>query len=129
METSSGDPEIHKFLITGGQTPQRGQQAGKSPFRQSTYALQVDLLPSEIDTFEGVNLVTNNQMGLHTNPGCTVTGQQQSSTLLNSTDCSNLDNSNQGCITTDPNPASYGAAFAAAGGGVFVTEYATTGIS
>ncbi|KAF8192188.1 glycoside hydrolase family 16 protein [Pholiota molesta] len=83
----------------------------------------------EIDTFEGVNLVTNNQMGLHTNPGCTVTGQQQSSTLLNSTDCSNLDNSNQGCITMDPNPASYGAAFAAAGGGVFVTEFATTGIS
>jgi hypothetical protein len=120
-------------LIVGGQTPQHGQQAGKFPFRQLarqlSYALQIDLLPSEIDTFEGVNLVTNNQMGLHTNPGCTVTGQQQSSTLLNSTDCSNLDNSNQGCITTDPNPASYGAAFAAAGGGVFVTEFATTGIS
>ncbi|KJA17978.1 glycoside hydrolase family 16 protein [Hypholoma sublateritium FD-334 SS-4] len=83
----------------------------------------------EIDTFEGVNMVTNSQMGLHTLAGCTVTGQNQSSTLLNSTDCSYLDNSNQGCITTDPDPASYGAAFAAAGGGVFVTEFATTGIS
>ena len=29
----------------------------------------------------------------------------------------------------DPDPNSYGAAFAAAGGGVFVTEFAETGIS
>ncbi|KAF8968928.1 glycoside hydrolase family 16 protein [Flammula alnicola] len=83
----------------------------------------------EIDTFEGVNMVTNSQMGLHTLAGCTVTGQQQSSTLLNSTDCSHLDNNNLGCITTDPRTTSYGAAFAQAGGGVFVTEFATTGIS
>ena len=83
----------------------------------------------EIDTFEGVNMVTNSQMGLHTLAGCTVTGQNQSSTIVNSTDCSYLDNSNLGCITTDPSTASYGAGFAAAGGGVFVTEFATTGIS
>ncbi|KAF8158486.1 concanavalin A-like lectin/glucanase domain-containing protein [Crassisporium funariophilum] len=83
----------------------------------------------EIDTFEGVNLMTNNQMGLHTLPGCTQVGQTQSSQLINSTDCSHLDNNNQGCITTDPSPASFGAGFAAAGGGVFVTEYAATGIS
>ncbi|KAF9046362.1 glycoside hydrolase family 16 protein [Panaeolus papilionaceus] len=83
----------------------------------------------EIDTFEGVNLMTNNQMGLHTLPGCTQTGQVQSSPLINSSDCSFQDNMNQGCITTDPNPGSFGAGFAQAGGGVFVTEFATTGIS
>lgn len=83
----------------------------------------------EIDTFEGVNQVTNSQMGLHTLPGCTQVGQVQSSPLVNSTDCSFQSNSNEGCITTVPTPQSYGAAFAAAGGGVFVTEFAETGIS
>jgi hypothetical protein len=83
----------------------------------------------EIDTFEGVNMVTNSQMGLHTLAGCTQVGQIQSSTIVNSTDCSYLDNSNEGCITTNPTPQSYGADFALAGGGVFVTEFAETGIS
>ncbi|TFK39087.1 glycoside hydrolase family 16 protein [Crucibulum laeve] len=83
----------------------------------------------EIDTFEGVNQVTNNQMGLHTNDGCKQVSANQSSTLVNSTDCSNLVNSNQGCITTDPSTKSYGADFANSGGGVWVTEYAQSGIS
>ncbi|KAF8817140.1 glycoside hydrolase family 16 protein [Phlegmacium glaucopus] len=83
----------------------------------------------EIDTFEGVNLATHNLMGLHTLPGCTQVSPKQSSTLIDSTDCSYLHNGNQGCTTTDPSTASYGAGFARAGGGVFVTEYAATGIS
>ncbi|KAF8895108.1 concanavalin A-like lectin/glucanase domain-containing protein [Infundibulicybe gibba] len=72
----------------------------------------------EIDTFEGVNLRTNNQISLHTNPGCVQTNPTQSSQLINSTDCSHLANGNQGCVVTDPSTASYGAGFAAAGGGV-----------
>ncbi|KIK06242.1 glycoside hydrolase family 16 protein [Laccaria amethystina LaAM-08-1] len=83
----------------------------------------------EIDTFEGVNMVTNNQMGLHTLAGCKQVSQVQSSTLINSTDCSYLTNSNEGCITTNPSTASYGAGFAQAGGGMFVKEFAETGIS
>jgi len=83
----------------------------------------------EIDTFEGVNQVTMNQMALHTNPGCSQVSPVQSSTLVNSTDCSFQANSNQGCVVTNPTTQSYGAAFASAGGGVFVTEFATTGIS
>ncbi|TFK73182.1 hypothetical protein BDN72DRAFT_835201, partial [Pluteus cervinus] len=83
----------------------------------------------EIDTFEGVNLRTLNQMSLHTLPGCTQVSPTQTSSLINSTDCSSSSNNNQGCIVTDPSTDSYGAAFAAAGGGVFVTEYAQTGIS
>ncbi|KAF7968294.1 hypothetical protein HWV62_31039 [Athelia sp. TMB] len=83
----------------------------------------------EIDTFEGVNQLVQNSMTLHTEPGCTQVSPVQSSTLVNSTDCSYESNGNQGCIVTDPSTASYGAGFAAAGGGVFVTEYASTGIS
>ncbi|KAF8531996.1 concanavalin A-like lectin/glucanase domain-containing protein [Gautieria morchelliformis] len=84
----------------------------------------------EIDTFEGVNLVTTNQMALHTNPGCTLDLNNNTfSGVVNSTDCSYLSNSNQGCAIKDNSTKSYGEAFAAAGGGVFVTEFATKGIS
>jgi hypothetical protein len=83
----------------------------------------------EIDTFEGVNMVHNSQSALHTEPGCTVVDAVQTSTLVVSTDCSFKANQNEGCATQNPDPKSYGAAFAASGGGVFVTEFAETGIS
>ncbi|EIN12303.1 glycoside hydrolase family 16 protein [Punctularia strigosozonata HHB-11173 SS5] len=83
----------------------------------------------EIDTFEGVNGMVQNQMSLHTNPGCTQVNPVQTSTLINSTDCDHLANANSGCTVTDPSVASYGPGFAQAGGGVYVTEYAEEGIS
>ncbi|TCD65821.1 hypothetical protein EIP91_002171 [Steccherinum ochraceum] len=84
----------------------------------------------EIDVFEGVNQETRAHMGLHTAPGCSHTNTTlQSSTVINSTDCSIYANSNEGCIITNPTTNSYGAPFASAGGGVFVTEFAPTGIS
>ena len=49
--------------------------------------------------------------------------------VLNSTDCSYQSNNNQGCVIKDPSPKSFGASFAAAGGGVWVTEFALKGIS
>ncbi|KAH9932701.1 uncharacterized protein BXZ73DRAFT_89876 [Epithele typhae] len=69
---------------------------------------------------EAVNQDARSHMGLHTNP---------TSTLVNSTNCDINANGNQGCIVTNPDPASYGQAFANAGGGVYVTEFATSGIS
>jgi hypothetical protein len=74
-------------------------------------------------------MVKNSQSSLHTEPGCKVVNAVQTSTLVESTDCSFKTNSNEGCVTEVPDPNSYGAAFAAAGGGVFVTEFANTGIS
>jgi hypothetical protein len=74
--------------------------------------------------------MTNNQMGLHTLPNCTTpNGTQLSTSQTASTDCSYLANSNEGCKVVDTNTDSYGAAFANAGGGVFVTEFANSGIS
>ncbi|KAH8829483.1 glycoside hydrolase family 16 protein [Flagelloscypha sp. PMI_526] len=72
----------------------------------------------EIDTFEGVNMVTSNQMALHTTQGCTQVNPVQSSTLVNSTDCNYQSNSNEGCVP-----------LLRPGGGVFVTEFAESGIS
>ncbi|KAI0699209.1 concanavalin A-like lectin/glucanase domain-containing protein [Cytidiella melzeri] len=85
----------------------------------------------EIDTLEGVNLANMAHMGLHTATGCTLTNAsvQQTSTLINSTDCSVTANNNEGCIVTNPNTTSYGPGFASTGGGVFVTEFAEKGIS
>src|SRR6266576_5395399 len=74
-------------------------------------------------------MVHNSQTSLHTKPGFTVVNAVQTSTLVNSTDCSFKTNSNEGCVVEDPDPNSYGAAFAAAGGGIFVTELAESGIS
>ncbi|KAH9987105.1 concanavalin A-like lectin/glucanase domain-containing protein [Russula vinacea] len=71
----------------------------------------------EIDTFEGVNMVHNSQSSLHTEPGCTAVNAVQTNKL------------ERGVRRGGPDPNSYGAAFAAAGGGVFVTEFAETGIS
>ncbi|KAF9221534.1 hypothetical protein BS17DRAFT_711086 [Gyrodon lividus] len=83
----------------------------------------------EIDTFEGVNLQTNNQMSLHTEPGCTQVSPNETSTIVTSTDCAYDANSNQGCIVQDPSTASFGSGFDSVGGGAFVTEFATSGIS
>lgn len=74
-------------------------------------------------------MVHSSQSSLHTEPGCTVVNAVQTSTLVNSTDCSFQANDNEGCVIENPDPNSYGAAFAAGGGGIFVTEFAETGIS
>jgi hypothetical protein len=63
-------------------------------------------LPSEIDTFEHWNMELHNQMTLHTDPGCNQVSAVQTSKVVNSTDCSNLDNSNAGCGVMDPNDSS-----------------------
>jgi hypothetical protein len=74
-------------------------------------------------------MVHNSQSSLHTEQGCTVVNSVQTSTLINSTDCSFQANNNEGCVIENPDPNSYGATFAAGGGGVFVTEFAEAGIS
>ncbi|KAM0790911.1 hypothetical protein ACM66B_004218 [Microbotryomycetes sp. NB124-2] len=84
----------------------------------------------EIDTFEGVNLVTRNQMALHTRSGCTAGGTSAAQTgNLTYGNCDANVNSNSGCTVVDPNTNSYGADFAAAGGGLWATQLAESGIS
>lgn len=68
-------------------------------------------------------------MALHTSPGCTSVSPNQTSNVTLSANCDASLNGNLGCAVVDPRPASYGAPFAEGGGGVFVTEFATSGIS
>jgi len=68
-------------------------------------------------------------MALHTQAGCTqATGVTQTG-MTNVQNCDNNSSSGAGCTVIDPSTNSYGAPFAAAGGGMWVTEFATTGIN
>jgi len=83
----------------------------------------------EIDTLENVNLATANQMALHTLDGCNASSSAAMTGALTDTDCgTDLPSKTQGCTVTDPNAASYGAAFASAGGGAWATLMDESGI-
>ena len=93
----------------------------------------------EIDIIENINLATNNRFSLHTLNGCRHPASttsfaadgtaimSETGTLI-STDCFNRTNFDEGCLVEDPNPASYGAGFAAAGGGAYAMLWDESGI-
>ncbi|KAK4687336.1 hypothetical protein P7C73_g2792, partial [Tremellales sp. Uapishka_1] len=83
----------------------------------------------EIDIFEGINLVTTNQVALHTvGSGCLATSVAAFSGDLTYNNCSTAANFGSGCTVNETDTASYGAAFANAGGGVYIAEFATESI-
>ncbi|EXJ86714.1 hypothetical protein A1O3_03667 [Capronia epimyces CBS 606.96] len=78
----------------------------------------------EIDIMEGVNLLTNNAMTLHTNPNCTIAGDSRTMTgQLQTTNCAYYPGYNVGCGISDNRPASFGAGFNDAGGGVYAMQW------
>lgn len=78
----------------------------------------------EIDIMEGVNGQTHNQMALHASgEGCYASKDTQITGEVKLDNCSIAANSGSGCTVADKNANSYGEAFAAAGGGVYVTEF------
>ena len=81
----------------------------------------------EIDIFEGVNMQTNNQMALHTGQ-CTMPSGLPQTGSATSRDCTSYAGHNSGCGVMDNNIRSYGKPFADAGGGVWVTQFESTGI-
>lgn len=77
---------------------------------------------------QNVNDASTNQMTLHTESGCSISSSTSFTGTANGTDCTYTANDNSGCGVTDSDTVSYGPEFAAAGGGVFITEFASTGI-
>ena len=83
----------------------------------------------EIDILEGINEFTENQVSLHTNPGCNMptdsnNGQTATYTTGNydSYDCSSANTANQGCGVRDQQTQNaYGASFNNNGGGVYAS--------
>ncbi|KAL0958359.1 hypothetical protein HGRIS_000501 [Hohenbuehelia grisea] len=78
----------------------------------------------EIDIMEAINLMSNNQMSLHTLPGCTHSTPPNQLGTSAELDCSQA----AGCVVSETQPNSYGPAFAAAGGGVFAAQFDVSGI-
>jgi len=82
----------------------------------------------EIDIFEGVNMQITNQMVLHTGQRCTMpSGLSQTGTAVGR-DCTSSPGNNAGCAVTEANTKSYGKSFADTGGGVWITQFDTSGI-
>lgn len=78
----------------------------------------------EIDIIEAINGMDNNQIALHTLPGCTQ-GQAPQSGTTTETDCS----PKRGCTVTENKPNSFGPGFATAGGGVFALQMEASGMN
>ncbi|KAK7046716.1 Rhodanese domain-containing protein [Favolaschia claudopus] len=78
----------------------------------------------EIDIFEAINLNLNNQYALHTTPGCLHTTPLDQKGVSSIPDCSQ----SSGCLVGETMPNSYQAGFAAAGGGVWATQFDYTGL-
>jgi hypothetical protein len=83
----------------------------------------------EIDIMEGVNGQTSNQIALHSHSdGCYASKDAEMTGQLRLDNCSVTSNGGSGCTVGDSNTNSYGEGFAAAGGGVYVAEYAEDAI-
>ncbi|KAF9456885.1 glycoside hydrolase family 16 protein [Collybia nuda] len=78
----------------------------------------------EIDIMEAINLMDHNQMALHTTPGCVHTTPPNQMGTSAEVDCSQP----SGCVVAETAPNSFGPGFAAAGGGVFATQFDVSGI-
>ena len=73
---------------------------------------------------EGINLMKDNQMAVHTTQGCTTSNSIQQTGTIGFTDCSK----GSGCTVHETKANSFGEGFAQAGGGVWATQYDVAGI-
>jgi hypothetical protein len=85
----------------------------------------------EIDIVEGVNDYTNNQMTIHTNPGCNIPSTSSSvlsisGSVIGGTNCAAADTGNQGCGIRSNSNVTYGSGFNAIGGGVYASACGAT---
>lgn len=84
-------------------------------------------LTYDIDSIiEGINLVSQNQMALHTLPGCyhnTTPSNQMGISDPTKVNCSQP----SGCVVLELAPNSFGQGFANAGGGVFGVQFDVAG--
>ncbi|KAJ3531069.1 hypothetical protein NM688_g7628 [Phlebia brevispora] len=80
----------------------------------------------EIDIVEGINRATQNQMALHTLPGCNAsTGSLTQTGTTGTTDCSPT----SGCTVLETNTNSYGPNFESNNGGVWAVQLDTSGVN
>jgi len=81
-------------------------------------------LHGEIHIIDAINGMDNNQIALHTRPGCFQAQNPGQTGHTLETNCS----TDQGCIVAEAKPNSFGLGFATAGGGVYAIQIAASGI-
>jgi len=69
-------------------------------------------------------LMPQNQMALHSTPGCMKAVVPEQTGQVLGSDCSLP----AGCVVVETKPNSYGSGFAQAGGGVFATQFDVAGL-
>ncbi|KAF9512713.1 glycoside hydrolase family 16 protein [Hydnum rufescens UP504] len=91
----------------------------------------------EIDIVEGVNLASQNQMTVHSAPGCTIDTESTTpegfkvnfrTSSITSTSCGSSPSNNGGCGFVDTNDLSFGQALNDAGGAVYAMLWTADGI-
>ncbi|KAF2719924.1 glycoside hydrolase family 16 protein [Polychaeton citri CBS 116435] len=84
----------------------------------------------EIDIIEGVNDQSTNDMTLHTSDGCSIGSGGMSGYVVTSNCYINApgQSSNQGCQIGTGDTSTYGSGFNANGGGVYATEFTSSGV-
>lgn len=119
MDARSGQPYGHSAQI--------GRSTAKSSLYPSPSYLSHrrthQHFPNSI--LENINMAVNNQMALHTTPGCFAPAQgnaTQSGTTLQQ-DCG----TSEGCTVKENTPNSYQAGFAQVGGGVWAVQFDASG--
>jgi len=86
----------------------------------------------EIDIIEGINQQSQNNMTLHTSPGCFIINTDTFTGRLNTTDCYGNalgQANNAGCQITASTSNTYGIGFNTIKGGVYATEWTSSYIS
>lgn len=83
----------------------------------------------EIDIIEGVNSQSQNDMTLHTSPGCSITNNGGFSGAITATNCDANVAGNTGCQIVAPDSITFGKGFNLNGGGVYATEWTSDAIS
>ncbi|PSR76179.1 hypothetical protein PHLCEN_2v8602 [Hermanssonia centrifuga] len=78
----------------------------------------------EIDIIEAINNMDHNQMALHTTTGCLHNASIPQLGANTNLDCG----TGAGCVVAETQPNSYNSGFAAAGGGVWATQFDVSGI-
>lgn len=86
-------------------------------------------LSGEIDIIEGINLNTENQITLHSGPGCTLNNTAKTTASVQGTECTSSPGADAGCAYAQQDPRSFGEGFNQAGGGVFAHLWNTDGVT
>ncbi|KAF8318126.1 WSC-domain-containing protein [Clavulina sp. PMI_390] len=78
----------------------------------------------EIDIVEGIHTAIDNQMSIHTAPGCTMpTNGNQTGSLTGSNNCDAAATGDAGCGVMSTQTGNYGAPYNSAGGGVHISAF------